>query len=395
MVNLIPEEFRIFLKWIFFFLFVFLAIPLSSFLLWQLLPKTSLAVVIVDKTVVNRDFQEHFSIHWTLNHLRYIKPNGDFSNYKEDYFGFFPAKDGTYSIKDLNGLTDQKMDELLAETSLIYYTDTYGVYENDLEKEELQGPSKKIYGGFERADLEFLKKAYSAEKTIISEFNTIASPTSKGIKTEFETLVGLKWTGWIVRYFDELDILLNDELPIWMIDAYSKQHNDQWNLKGSGLVFLKDTGKIEILEYGKHTQNKVPLITTGTAIQNKVGIPEFVAYPYWFDIILIERDFEVISYYDINPTEEGMEMLRKMGLPRYFPAVVVKPNGKGKFYYFSGDFADNEVSNNSFKFYGIARIWRMFLNAEDYSQRNSFFWNYYFPLMGYILDDVNNKENTE
>ncbi|MDO9552987.1 hypothetical protein [Rhodonellum sp.] len=393
--KLIPEEFRVLLKWIFSFLFIFLAIPLGAFLLWNLVPKATLNVIIVDKTVVNLDFQEHSSIHWTLNHLRYVKPNGDFFNFKEDYFGFFPAKDGTHSIKDLNGLTDQKIDELVEKTELIYFSDTYGVYENDLEKEALQGPSKKIYGGMDKADLNFLQKAYSEEITIISEFNTIASPTPKAIKNEFETLVGLKWTGWIVRYFDELDTLLNDELPFWMIDSYNKQHDKQWDLKGSGLVFLKDTGKIEILEYEKHTLNKVPIITTGTAFRNKIGIPEFVWYPYWFDIVLIDRDFDVISYYDINPTGEGLEMLREMGLPRYFPAVVVKPNGKGKFYYFSGDFADNVISNSSFRFYGIAKLWRMFMDAEDYSQRNSFFWNYYFPLMRYILDDVNKKENTD
>jgi hypothetical protein len=96
----------------------------------------------------------------------------------------------------------------------------------------------------------------------------------------------------------------------------------------------------------------------------------------------------VISYYDLAPTDAGIVKLSELGLPRYFPAVVMKKNGEGKLYYFSGDFADNPVSGSSYNFYGIEKLWRMFLHSEDYSQRNSFFWNYYYPLMGSILKDT-------
>ena len=135
-------------------------------------------------------------------------------------------------------------------------------------------------------------------------------------------------------------------------------------------------------------KNTVPNIMSSPKSQDTYGIPEIVKYPYWIDIIFVSREFEVISYYDLAPTDAGIAKLSELGLPRYFPAVVMKKNGAGKFYYFSGDFADNPVSGSSYNFYGIEKLWRMFLHSEDYSQRNSFFWNYYYPLMGSILKDT-------
>ena len=89
----------------------------------------------------------------------------------------------------------------------------------------------------EQSDIEFLKVAYEKEIDIIAEFNTIASPTKKDIRLQFENLAEIKWTGWITRYFDELDTLLNHDLPQWLINGYVKQHGGTWGLSGSGMVF--------------------------------------------------------------------------------------------------------------------------------------------------------------
>ncbi len=386
--NFLPNELRIFLKWVFVFMFIFLVFPLTSLLIWQLLPKEKMEVIILDKTVVDKDFREHHAIHWTLNHLKYVNGNGISFDHKKDFFGFFPEGENSYKIHDFQNIDDQKTDELIAGSSLIYIADTYGVYKNDFTSVSTSELSAKIYGGMVQKDVDFLKKAYEAEKTIIAEFNTVASPTKKNIRNEFENLIGFRWTGWIARYFDELDTMINKEVPEWIIEAYKEQHDNQWALLGSGLVFLHEYGRIEIFENGRHTGVKVPNIQSSLQSQQKYGIPKTVKYPYWFDVILVSRDFEVISYYDIEPTAEGLEMLRDMGLPRYFPAAVVKANGKGKIYYFSGDFADNPIANSSYKYYGVAGLWRMFLQADDYSHRGSFFWNYYFPLMENILEVI-------
>jgi hypothetical protein len=383
-----PIEFRIFFRGFLIVGLIFILIPLGSLILWHLIPVSSLEVVIIDKTVPNQRYQEHQSIHWLLNHFRYTKSGGEIYNASLDYLGFFPGNDNDkYQIKDLSGQNESEINNKIESTRLVYFADTYGVYENDLLEEPIQNYSKKVYGGMDKHDLGFLEKAYKAEIDIISEFNTIASPTNKEVRKEFENLIGIKWTGWIARYFDELDTALNVDLPPWLVSGYNKQHQVSWDFSGPAMVFLHENGQIEILKNKAEIKNVVPSIVSSLKSQKEFGLPEIVKYPYWIEIILVSREYEVVSYYDLAPTEEGIQKLNELGLPRYFPAVVMKKNGSGKVYYFCGDFADNPISTSSFKFSGIEKLWRMFLHSEDYSQRNSFFWNYYYPLMNSILDD--------
>jgi hypothetical protein len=389
-----PAELRLLSFWFFLAVLFFVVTPLLSFGIWYLTPSSSLGILVVNKTVPNQEYQEHQSIHWLLNHFKFTKQNGSVYDKSKDYLGFFPANTLEESkINDFSTFSTDEINKLLNENQLIYFADTYGVYENDFKQAVLESPSKKVYGGMNQKDISFLKEAFQQEVDIIAEFNTIASPTRKDVRLEFENLADIKWTGWITRYFDELDTLLNNDLPRWLIKAYVNQHDGVWGLAGPGMVFVHEHGTLEILRFGKDFKSNVPNIVSTAKSQKRYEIPEIVKYPYWIDVILVSSDFEVISYYDLLPTEAGIDKLREMGVPRYFPAAVVKENGKGKFYYFCGDFADNPVSGNSFRFFGVSKLWRMFLQAEDYSQRNSFFWNYYYPLMKNILKDSDARQD--
>lgn len=390
----LPEESIVFVKVIVSIVLFFTLIPLGSFVLWNLIPSRPLGVVVLDKTVSNSNTQEHYAIHWILNHLKYTKAKGGKYDSQKDYFGFFPKK--TYKeshVKDFENLTSEQKSQLVAQNDVFYFSDTYGIYKSDFsELKENKSVSEMLYGGLTYADLDVLEKAIQKERIIIAEFNTINSPTPKKQRLRFEELTEIRWTGWITRYFDELDTLLNDELPSWMIEQYKIQHQGEWEFKGSGMVFLNENGRIEVLSYEKDTKRKMPAIISPLTSQQNYNIPEVSSYPYWIDIVLVSRDFDVVSYYDLSPTDEGLEKLRSMGLPRYFPAVVTRKIGEnGKLYYFSGDFADNPVQDSSHKFFGIARLWKMFLGAEDLSNRNSFFWNYYFPLLKEILSEAKNR----
>lgn len=389
-----PVEFRIIFSWIIFVFILLIVIPLTSFALWYAQPKGNFGVLVLDKTAPHESFREHQSLHWLLNHFKYRTVNGKPYLESVDYLGFFPENDERkYYTKDFNDFSPSQVDSILTKNQFIYFADTYGVFENDLNNESDLKLSNKIYGGMDRSDLQFLERAFELEKDVIAEFNTIASPTPKQIRLDFEKLAEIKWTGWIARHFDELDTLLNDELPRWLVDGYIEQHENRWNFEGSGLVFLHENGRIEILRKETDLMHPVPNIMTSPLNQKKYNLPELVKYPYWIDIMLVSRDYEVISYYDIAPTPEGLDMLRDMGLPRYFPAAVVKPIGTGKFYYFCGDFADNPVAGGAYRYYGIGWLYRMILQADDYSQRNSFFWNYYFPIMNVILQDSWDRNN--
>ncbi len=381
------EEFKVFVFQLWPLVFLVVGLPLLSFSVWYFTPGVSLQILVMDKTVRDQTYQEHQGIFWTLDHLKYQKSGGGFYRSDRDYLGFFPNGQADYGAsKDLAGKSEDEIKSLVDKTQLIYLADSYGVYESDFIKEKQDEKSKKIYGGLDYSDIQLLKIAKDQGKVIVAEYNSIASPTPKPIRTEFENLMGVKWTGWIGRYFDELDTLANRDIPTWMIRQYQAQHGT-WNLAGPGLIFIKESGEIEAFLHLTDYQNKTPLIRTQKVNKHGFKLPEVVPYPDWFDVVLIERDYQVISYYDINPTPAGLQRLRSMGLPRFFPAAVVRKLEKGSQYYFAGDFSDMRGELGSPKYAGLPVLWRGLYVVADYTDRQSFFWNYYYPLLSQFFEN--------
>lgn len=380
------EELKIYLYRLWPFLLLVIGLPLLSFTIWLLIPAKSMDLVVIDKTVRDESYREHLGLFWTLNHLKYQKIDGQSYSEAEDYLGFFPNGKADYGDrKDLAGKTETEIRALAARADLIYLVDSYGVYEADFNKSTTNERSKKIYGGLDYSDIQLIRTAKEEGKVVVAEFNSIASPTTQLIRNEFENLMGVKWTGWIGRYFDELDTAINSELPNWMIRQYSHQHS-RWDLAGPGLIFIKESGEIEAFLHQVDYQNKVPLIRTQKVNKHGFKLPEVVPYPDWFDVMMINRDYEVISYYDIDPTGEGAQRLRSMGLPRFFPAAVFRNTNPGHQYYFSGDFSDMRGKFGAERFYGLPILWRGLYVASDYTDRQSFFWNYYYPLLSQVLE---------
>lgn len=387
------EELKLYLIRLWPLILLVIGLPLLSYVIWVVIPARQLEVLVIDKTVPNQSYQEHSGLFWTLDHLKYKKSTGEYYAADRDYLGFFPNGKADFGTRnDLTGKSEQQIQELAVKNDLIYLTDSYGVYEGDFEENDTEEISKLVYGGLDESDIELIKSAKENGKVMVAEFNSIASPTPKTIRTEFENLMGLKWTGWIGRYFDDLDTAVNQDIPTWMIRQYQRQH-EVWDLSGSGLIFIKETGEIEALIYQKDYQNKVPLIRTQKVNKHGFNLPEVVPYPDWFDVMMIERDYQVISYYDINPSSEGLERLRRMGLPRFFPAAVVRHFEKGSQYYLSGDFSDMRGNIGSSRFYGLPTLWRGLYVASDFTDRQSFFWNYYYPLLTQILKETDKKSN--
>ncbi|MBN3519131.1 hypothetical protein JYB62_03875 [Algoriphagus lutimaris] len=393
---MISEELKIYLKRTLPIIGIFVLFPLISYGIWEFYPKRNLNLLIIDKTVLGPGLVEHSSLFWVLNHQKYTKRDQTFYDRKVDYLGYYPAGEKPKpEIKDLSKYSSQMIQDKVSNLDLIFITDTYGVMEatEKVDNNSITLVPKKIYGGLDEKDIELIREAKDQEKTIVAEFNTMASPTSKENRTEFENLMGLQWTGWIGRYFDEMDTLLNTELPNWMKFQYKKQHDGNWLPSGPGLIFIHEDGRIEGLTFKEDFQNKIPLIRSQKINPLSELLPEVVPYPDWFDVVLIERDYKVISYYDINPTSEGLEKLRSMGLPRFFPAAVVKDNGKGKLYYLAGDYSDLRVDLGSSQFTGLPFFWKGLHLVTDYTDRESFFWNYYYPLTSKILEDAYSSKN--
>ncbi len=370
------------------------ALPFVMHFVWLLQPAKELKLTIVDKTVSTPERNEHKSLSWILLNNKYSMADRQLYSASEDYYGLFPADDRKYSIKDFEGYDSVKLKNIADQADAVFYTDTYGLYKKEWYGSNLRGEhSPLIYGGTTQTDINFLRMMKAGKKLIMSEFNTIASPTSMAVRIQFEEMFGIKWTGWTGRYFDNLDTTINKEIPVWVIRDYKAQHHNEWPFTKAGIVFVKNTGRLEILEYKNELTDALPYILTNSVNQKRFGLPEKLKYSYWFDILRTKRSNNVVSVFNISCTERGDSLLKSMDIPNPFPAVIEHYESDYKFYYFCGDFSDNPVVLFLSRFYGMPEFRWVFYSQSDPGERDSFFWLYYQPLVNTILKNYCNDLN--
>lgn len=353
-------------------------------------PKKKLVVAIVDKTVLNTDAQEHISLWWILNHNRFTKTSTQPYKNSRDYFGFFPKDDEKFKLKGLERFSSDQLKQLANDADLAYYTDTYGIYRNEwYSQKQNTERSNVIYGGMSSQDIEFLQNMKDKHKLIITEFNTIGSPTNADNRNKFEKMFGMHWTGWTARYFDSFDTIRNKELPRWLINNYKGQHEQKWPFHKAGLAFVSnDNDRIVILEDSTHLTDPIPHIISFGYGQKAFGLPEKMKYPFWFDIIEPSLSINhAVSRFDISLNAAGTAELKKYNIPASFPAIIMHKDKDYQFYYFSGDFCDNPIGMGTSYFKGINMFRWMFYNSDDPAERKSFFWTFYRPMITAILDE--------
>jgi len=367
---------------------ILIALPILMWFIWLVSPQQKLVVAIIDKTVLDPKGQEHISLGWILNHYKYTKNNTESYKIARDYFGFFPKDNQKFRLRGLERFSASQLAKLSVDADLAYFTDTYGIYNQEwFQQTSQQRSSGILYGGLSSQDLEFLKLMKAKNKLIITEFNTIGSPTSVEIRNQFEDLFGMKWNGWTARYFNSLDTLVNQELPLWMIKNYKAANMNKWPFKKAGIVFVSDRDQVVVLEDSLHLSNPMPYIISTEKAQQQFRIPEKMKYPFWFDVILPDEKLnKVAAKFDLSLNSKGRAELAKFGIPASFPAVLHQNAIQPKFYYFSGDFCDNPISMTTSYFKGIGMFKFLFYNTEDPMERKSFFWNFYKPLITNILD---------
>lgn len=367
-------------------------LPFIMYAAWALQPKKELKIAIIDKTVLTTDGDEHKSLNWILTNDKYSKQDGQLYSISDDYYGFFPQKDKKYAVKDFENYDSLSLKNFADNTDAIFLTDTYGLYKKEWYGSNLRGEySPLIYGGTSKKEIDLLSKMKAEHKLIITEFNTVASPTSVLRRIQFEEMFGLKWTGWAGRYFNNLDTIKNKEIPIWVIRDYKIQHQDQWPFTKAGIVFVKDTGRLEILEYKTDLVYELPQIISSGINQKRFGIPQKLKYSYWFDVMRTKRSNNVVSVYQISCNTRGDSLLKSMNIPNPFPAVIEHYDKDYKFYYFCGDFSDNPVELFLSRFYGITNFRWVFFSKNDPAERESFFWLYYQPLVSAILKNYHRE----
>ena len=369
-------------------LFLFL-LPLWMYLLWLVMPKRQLVVAIVDKTVLTKEGQEHVSLNWILRQEKFSKTNTELYHQEEDYYGFFPLANKKYALKGLERFSPQQLDQLSEDADLAYFTDAYGIFKNEwYGKGDEKARSGIVYGGMSEQDFEFLSLMREKHKLIITEFNCLASPTSPEVRTKFENLFGIKWMGWIGRYFESLDTLKNKELPQWLINNYKNQHQGKWPFSKSGIAFVHSDDRIVILEKDKDLLLEFPEIQTNKEGQTDYQLPKKISYTFWFDIIESDHNFNhVIGEFNIYANDRGINILEQNGIPSIFPAITIHKRNDYHFFYFSADFSDNPIETKTAYLKGIPYFKKFLYNNRDPMNRKSFFWELYQPMVTTILND--------
>jgi len=368
---------------------VVILLPLWMWLAWFLTPRHKLVMAIIDKTVLTPEGQEHISLDWILNNARFTKTSTKRYVIERDYFGFFPLKNEKFKIKGLERFSQAQLQQLSEDADAVYFTDTYGIYKNEWysQKGNLER-SGILYGGMSEQDITFLQDMKAKHKLILAEFNTIASPTHPVIRNQFEKLFGMHWSGWTARYFNSLDTTVNKELPHWLINNYKAEHNNNWPFHKAGIAFVSNDDVVVILEDSTHLKDPMPHIHTASYGRDQLSLPAGINYPFWFDVIIPDLSVNhAISRFIIHTNEHGTAELKKHGIPLTFPAVLMHKGPDYNFYYFSGDFCDNPINYTSSYFKGIACFKWFFYNSSDPSERVSFFWDFYYPMMTRILHE--------
>jgi hypothetical protein len=368
-------------------------LPVWMWLAWVLSPKRRLVAAIVDKTVLTPGREEHVSLDWILNQERFTRTKRLLYKPSHDYFGFFPGRNEQYKLKGLERFSTDQLATLSNDADLVYFADTYGVYTNEwYKKPPVTGRAGLVYGGMSSQDLALLSEMKAKHKLMIAEFNTMAAPTSDPVRAQFESMFGLRWTGWTGRYFASLDTLTNKELPHWAVTAYRARHEGLWPFHRPGLVFVNKEGLVVILEDSVHLTDPMPSIESAPGTQRSLDLPETIKYPFWFDIIDPSPKVNTTAAsFVIHANANGLAELDKYRIPSRFPAVLSHQDSDYHFYYFSGDFCKNSIPFHTSFFKGIAWFRWLFYDSSDPGDGASFFWNFYRPMMSRILLDYSRQ----
>lgn len=349
-----------------------LLLGLLPWIFWHLGETKELSMIIIDKTVPNATYREHEALVWLLGNQKIVKPeSGKFYQKQEDYYGYFPEEEPEKRIRTLQSL-NQGVD-------LIYVADTYGVYREDLEGPNENGVrSELIYGGITRDEVEILRQTAYEGAIVVAEFNTFGSPTGKEAKEALYDLMGLRWSGWISRYFYDLSI--GGEVPEWVVTNYEAQQGRPWSYDSSGFIFVNSDDKVIVI---KDEDEKKQGVTFNWTVEGEKFIKRSgkFSYQYWFDIIEPAETSTVLAEYELKLSESDKKKLKAEGIPQVFPAVVQNNTGLHTTYYFAGDYADNE---NTPSFYQIAGM-TGFMEKFILGQTDTFFWKGYVPLMKKII----------
>lgn len=339
-----------------------LVVMLSPIAIWYIQKPISLEVAIIDKTVPDESYQEHLGINWILNHGKYVKKDG--SSY------LITADQDNLQVDETTKNDSSKdVPESYDDADVIYLADTSG----ELRKSEWEAIQKRLQ--------------QEKRSTFIVESTNFASTTSEKVQEMMTDDLQIERSGWIGRYFGELDPTINKEIPEWIFELYSEKEKQDWIYEGSGFILVQKKTKELVILTNKHVTGEIHLAFTDVG-QEKFSMKKPIPYGEWFDIVRARDEQDVFATYEWNLTEAGREILKEHELPTSFAAIVGSRKGNAMSYYVAGHFTNIEKVPTFYQYKWLPIIKKMVtrLNFSD----NRFYWQGSVPLIDALL-----KESTK
>ncbi|MFO7952500.1 MAG: hypothetical protein R6U91_06825 [Bacillota bacterium] len=374
-----------------------IALLIGGYILtWHLLSTREIDLLVVDKTVPEKDYREHRAIFWIAGHRRFTALEGELYQADEDYLGYHPETEAkeTFSGEDLK------------EIDLLYLADTYGIYdyEEGIEVYEEKLPYKHqdielIYGGFDQGEVEAIEDFSTAEeRLLIGEHNIVGYPTylNPEATERLQELFAISYDGWLARYYEDLD-----QTAYWMKELYTRIYGREWDLQGTGMVFVREDvtglGWYSDLVIIEQEQFKEPWpVVKSTEHELLAGAAPEAPYLYWMELLTIDeanQNVEILAHYELPVEEESRDALRARGLPDRFPAAIKHdPPGKAKRIYFAGDFADQLPALLPAGLTGSAALQRFISYIPGLPVQYRFYFQWYEPVLHNILETGKKEE---
>ena len=368
-----------------FLLLLLLAVIAGPPIAWKMGDDRSTTVTILDESVVNVAVSDHAGLVWLMDQERVRRPTGS-THQIDDYFGYFPH--GDPDVRRLEPL-------VLEDTDLLYLADARGIWRSGLESFEMMRDASRdqvLHSGFSENEIAAIERfVMSGRLTVAEAFLFYANHEGINARQRLEDLFGVKWTGWIAGWFQELNDVT--EVPFWVRGMYERTQQQSWPFRGPGVIFINPgEGEFVVLTPGVELRTPRPEIIVS---QRRGALSEGVASSMplwgWFEVVEANDPATVHSLIRLNLTGAGQNALEEHRLPFTYPGVVAQWVDR-ETYYMAADFGHLGTWLGPAQIKWIPDLRGQLASAvEGQFPGEQAFWRFYIPFMRNILGQVSRQ----